>query len=349
MLAEAQKRWVNMITLGRFKGFYWQQYQYNEKWKPANQIIYHYFSRTILPYEFLLDLDPKIDSYHPSREEYSKFLYKIKDKIDSLEIPFLAGFSGRGVHIHIFFDPLQQFPSNWKEYITEYTKQKQSNKLTINDVQKFCKDVKDKLWFSLLKVLGDTDVIKIDRAVVGKSNQLVREFGSQNIRTGYYKTHLENFDIFELIKEPEKVKFPQTLSFWTIPEDVVTKLAESVIKNTELERPLLEGNLNKIKWVENLYKIPTSNGRKRCIGMIFSPYAVNVLGLNDSDSLEWISKWVDLCNKTFLEKHQPLPDSYILSNIRQARNKKYKVLRFSELANYFDDSPEILKFVKEIK
>jgi hypothetical protein len=54
--------------------------------------------------------------------------------------------------------------------------------------------------------------------------------------------------------------------------------------------------VNKIDWIESLYRKPLNDFRKFCIWRIFAPYFINIRRLHQSEALDLIKDWLDRCS-----------------------------------------------------
>ena len=100
--------------------------------------------------------------------------------------------------------------------------------------------------------------------------------------------------------------------------------------NSDFKNPTINApSNNSIYWIENLLKIPISDGRKTSICLILSPYLMNIRRLSYDRSHSIIIDWLNKCS--LLHRLRFNPNSFTKSALLYAVNNGYKPLKFDNL------------------
>ena len=163
------------------------------------------------------------------------------------------------------------------------------------------------------------------------------------------KTKLSGHFLEKLPQEQElvgiswKVKFPEKIEVWKPEPKVYDNLFLVAYWNylkpryeipIEREQQRSFKPRNKIKWIERLLEIPISDGRHRAVNLIFAPYFMNILKVDEATALEKIMEWIGKCNELSLTK---VNQNYVLYQLRYSKKRGLKPLGKAKLKEVFSD------------
>ncbi len=302
-------------------------------WINNRNIVYPYHARSLLKCEIVLDVDPKDRSNPNAWSNCYADICKVLDTLKMLKVPYTLTFSGTLVHIHIYFSPKTTIPFDiFKEYIQIIAV---DGKASVKTLHSLSHQLKTGLFNYIIDTIPKLKTCEIDREIItaeGKGH-LVREICSKSYRNGQYKTWLSYLpEQPPNIDKPCLVQIPPEISFWDIENGVLYEVWNQI--KPKLKKTIIKSDLQSkgtIKWVEELHQKPLSDFRKRLIGLVFSPYATNVLELSDERAFVWIKQWTDQCQSKY--DLDQISDFFIRSNVSFARSRGYKVARWSKVKN----------------
>ena len=299
----------------------WQHLTYHDTWQTSNP-TYPIFARNIFSHEIFLDVDVKKEYKDNTVPILENWLTLNLPVLQQHNIPAILGFSGGGIHVEIFFKTSKTISlAQFKQYAAN-----KKNYFTGSDFDFFCRQIRFEIQNSLRSMLKPIDGIKIDN-FHKKSRHMIREYGSCNPKNNRYKTLIQGSKL-KVVEKPEDVVFPEVIEYWDIPQELIDRCAEKVVKNTRPVNATIESK-DRIEWVEVLHQKPLPDARERLIGLVFAPYCVNVLGLSDDQSFSWIKEWTDVCQ--FKYNLDQISDSFIRSKVAFARRQGYRVARWSRV------------------
>jgi hypothetical protein len=91
------------------------------------------------------------------------------------------------------------------------------------------------------------------------------------------------------------------------------------------------GQINMLTWIETLLQTPIVDYRKNAIGLILSPYLVNIKKLSYTDSFQVIKNWLTKCNELrYLDSNF---DYKIKYSLNAALRKRQLPMKFDTLLN----------------
>lgn len=119
---------------------------------------------------------------------------------------------------------------------------------------------------------------------------------------------------------------PNRVSIFPLLEPFTISLAESAtpqICNFKISGPRI------YRWIERLLRIPIEDGRELVIGIIFSPYLMNVRQLSHDYAYQIIMEWLDKCNSL-----RPLQGNYkniVKYHLKYVQKRGYRPLSLDNL------------------
>lgn len=340
-------------------------------WKRINEIdiieiLYNdEIHREQLINELIFELDVKngIDAFQYWNEIRAKVI-KFIGSLKSLGFAPLLFTSGRLFHIHVFINPaliqkikesksdIFNFVSdNYSDVIFNFVDEINIERALIKLVHKFI------AVYLIDKTEINDENIFFDLNLYSTKKHLIRAEGSINPKTKAYKSFISDYKLLAnpnmcLVKEESKIEFPKIEDYFFSNFSLYYKLF--LISFKKYVEPLLylekykkeiskniktNERKNKIEWIEKLLKTPLSDGRKRCINLIFAPYLVNVCKMEEVEALATIMNWLNECDKLSKVK---IKESYVLYQLRYAQRRNLKPLSKEK-------AKEILNDVEELK
>jgi len=306
--------------------------------------------REILPCEWVFDIDGE------DWQSVRNLAVNLEDVLNKYGITFNRWSSGRWLHYHVFADgrKISDYAPPWYKKLIYYHFFKLLNKeeFTISELATLSLEIHKAIP---LVILGDVKYVErahIDLNKFMASRCLIRMEGSKNLKTNAFKSYLPELPEEQpLVKVSWHVSFPENLVLWSPnPKNyfdlfilaywdyVRNKYALPQIKNSEVS-----SKSRKIFWIEKLLETPIPDGRKRAINLIFAPYFINILGLDEETALSKIFNWLEGCNKLYPTR---ITHNYVLNQLRYSRRNNLKPLSRKGVARWFADVPEVLSIAK---
>ena len=298
--------------------------------------------REILPNEWVFDIDGE------NWESVRELARRLEEVLEKWKIPFNRWSSGRWLHYHVFVDMSELYQTElpewyWKLVKYHFGKMMKMEKITTNDLVMFQREVHKLIPLVLIEEIEKVDGAYFDLNKFVSSRSLIRAEGSINPKTRAYKTFLEKLpQEQELVGISWKVKFPEKIEVWKPEPKVYDNLFLVAYWNylkPRYELPIeSQGRVykprNKVKWIEKLLEIPISDGRHRAVNLIFAPYFMNILKVDEATALEKIMEWIGKCNELSLTK---VNQNYVLYQLRYSKKRGLKPLGKAKLKEVFSD------------
>lgn len=298
--------------------------------------------REILPNEWVFDIDGE------NWESVRELARRLEEVLGKWKIPFNRWSSGRWLHYHIFVDMSELYQTElpewyWKLVKYHFGKMMKMEKITTNDLVMFQREVHKLIPLVLIEEIEKVDGAYFDLNKFVSSRSLIRAEGSINPKTRAYKTFLEELpQEQELVGISWKVKFPEKIEMWKPEPKVYDNLFLVAYWNylkPRYELPIESQERvykprNKVKWIEKLLEIPISDGRHRAVNLIFAPYFMNILKVDEATALEKIMEWIGKCNELSLTK---VNHNYVLYQLRYSKKRGLKPLGKAKLKEVFSD------------
>jgi len=119
-------------------------------------------------------------------------------------------------------------------------------------------------------------------------------------------------------------------------------------KRVEKAYGVNSGQANTLTWIETLLQTPIGDYRKNAIGLILSPYLINIKKLSYNDASQLIKNWLSNCNELrYLDENF---DYRIKYSLNTALRKRQLPIKFSTLEAKNRELHNLLKIkIKEIE
>ncbi|MGN6349443.1 MAG: DNA primase noncatalytic subunit PriX [Candidatus Nitrosocosmicus sp.] len=101
----------------------------------------------------------------------------------------------------------------------------------------------------------------------------------------------------------------------------------------------LEGQKNRIVWIEKLLQTPIEDARKQCLWRILCPYLVNIRKVTNDESMHLLNEWINKCDH--IKKIDFDANSYIKNDLKNV--KGYLPPSKEKLKNQYVELYYILK------
>ena len=302
--------------------------------------------RSILRNEWVFDIDGEDWSYV---KELALALIKA---LDYLKIDYNIWTSGNWLHIHVFIDDSVEAKANkyFVDVALDYFKNvKKVKEFSIEDVLDLKFKIFREIALSIVDSLPQSEKANIDIKKLLPTRSLIRMEGSKNEKTGFFKSYLEEIpEEKPQINCSWKVEFPDKIKVWK-PEmkDLESLFFYSYeqIRERESFKEIPSSPKTKSKkyeWIENLLKIPLSDGRHRVVNLIFAPY-FNVIKENPEVALAKILKWIEECNKL---KPTKVNRSYVSYQLKYSLRRNLFPISLEKAKKLLSDVPEFIDFLE---
>ena len=203
-------------------------------------------------------------------------------------------------------------------------------KATTESIDKLSNKIIRSIPLFLIKDL-DTDEAWSRKQKFNVSRVLIRAEGTQNNKTGFYKTLLDK-DLDYKARDPEEVVYLDTITLWKPGSKVFLKLFvdtyDSFFKPKGISRPKTR-DLSKpysSSYIDKLLENPIKDERHRVVGQILAPYLVNVKGFSETDAISEISEYISRCRAL---KETSVNEAYISYQVRYAKRRGLMPLSYS--------------------
>jgi hypothetical protein len=156
---------------------------------------------------------------------------------------------------------------------------------------------------------------------------MIRIPGSLNSKSAKDKNEVK------IIQKWDGYRPPMNLLLGTFHAYLISEKIKEIKFQKRIERAYgtKRGPISKLTWIETLLQIPIDDYRKNAIGLILSPYLINIKKLSYADAFQVIKNWLEKCDKI-----RYLGDNFdyrIKYSLNTALKKQRLPMKFSTLEN----------------
>jgi hypothetical protein len=316
--------------------------------------------REILPNEWVFDLDS--NGWQPVR----KLALNLEQLFAKHNIVFDRWSSGNWIHYHVFIDDseLVQIEPSWLKNLLRFHFKKllRKDKVSTDEVILLWREVHRSIPLLLIRGMPKIEGASIDLQKFSSSRCLIRAEGSLNLKTNAYKTYLDELPVDQLlIKEQEKVEFPEKIAFWKPDPKFYDNMFLVTYWNFVKPKYEVEANRQRattkheIGWIEDILQKTFSDGRKRLLDLIISPYLLNIKQVPEDQALDIAFGWSLKCHNV-----EPIRingrcvstaalQNYIKYKLRRTVRIGLMPLSKENVKKWFGDCEEILEVIEKQK
>jgi len=291
------------------------------------------FARTILPGEFIFEIDPEPDGNTEWKgvREHGRQVCELLQKAG---VPHIDGSSGRGVHIHVFVDRFTLIP---REVIDAFFQDVEQ--YSTEDVAKLGQKLKAGFLEHFNELLAETAGAKIDIHCGHSPGRVIKEFGTLNEKTGYVKTAILNHVWPQ--ERPKDQVYPPKIETWKPSDAFMLMVYRRFVHSERCTKPAEPIALGtKIEWIESLLDSQIPDGRHIVVLNIFVPYLQNILDEGPARLGRWLNKQ-DPPASSELRDYA----ARVWRNGARSTKRWTPMLKREKIRKRFKDVPEVLKAI----